>query len=105
MLKNWAKEVDATGEEKLKLNLLAYDEKAEIPGILRVNFDPKLVKLLRETKYFMLLDSSCPRPLARFTSGTKRCVSKRVTSTSSSAPSTTSSAPCSPSSAPRGVQD
>ena len=60
VLANWAKEVDATGEEKLKLNLLAYDEQAEIPGILRVNFDPKLVKLLRETKYFMLLDANVP---------------------------------------------
>ena len=60
VLANWAKEVDATGEEKLKLNLLAYDEQAEIPGILRVNFYPKLVKLLRETKYFMLLDANVP---------------------------------------------
>ena len=60
VLASWAKEVDATGEEKLKLNLLAYDEQAEIPGILRVNFDPKLVKLLRETKYFMLLDANVP---------------------------------------------
>ena len=30
------------------------------PGILRVNFDPMLVKLLREVKYFLLLEMDVP---------------------------------------------
>ena len=43
------------------MNLLRPDEReSKTPGILRVNFDPMLVKLLREVKYFLLLGVDVP---------------------------------------------
>ena len=46
--------MDCTSEEKLNLPLLQFHEDAtpELP-LLAVNFDPALVALLRETKYFL----------------------------------------------------
>lgn len=49
-------QVDTTSESKLHQPLLQFheDSTAELP-LLTVNFDPALVRLLRETKYFLLL--------------------------------------------------
>jgi dynein heavy chain len=53
--------VDCTSEEKLNLPLLQFHEDAtpELP-LLAVNFDPALVALLRETKYFLLAGVPVP---------------------------------------------
>ena len=57
----WKSETESTSDEKLKMNLLRPDEReSKTPGILRVNFDPMLVKLLREVKYFLLLGVDVP---------------------------------------------
>jgi dynein heavy chain len=45
-------------QAKLKLPLLAYQKDAA--HLLTVNFDPALVKLLREVKYFLLLGLEVP---------------------------------------------
>ncbi len=51
----------ATSDEKLHLPLLQLLEQTpEGIRVLGVNFDPALVCLLRETKYFLLLESSSP---------------------------------------------
>ena len=54
----WEKEVDENTNEKLKKYLLCKDESAENKenGLLKVNFDPILVRLLREVKYLQLLE-------------------------------------------------
>ncbi len=49
----WCERVAATSDEKLNQALLATS--AGGSGTLGVNFDPELVRLLRETKYFLLL--------------------------------------------------
>ena len=49
---NWEKEVDSQSDAKLNLALITKNES----GKLKVNFDPSLVRLLREVKYFKLLD-------------------------------------------------
>jgi dynein heavy chain len=54
------KESESTSDERLKQSLLAVQEAADIDGILRVNFDPMLVRLLREVKYFLLLGVDVP---------------------------------------------
>lgn len=58
----WEKEVDENTNEKLKLFLLCKDESAENKenGLLKVNFDHTLVRLLREVKYLKLLGSQVP---------------------------------------------
>lgn len=53
---NWEKEVSETSTEKLEQPLLNKDEN----GLLKVNFDPALVRLLREVRYFKLLNLSVP---------------------------------------------
>ena len=53
---SWEKEVEASSQEKLKQSLLTKNEQ----GLLKVNFDPALVRLLREVKYFTLLGLSVP---------------------------------------------
>lgn len=53
---SWEKDVEASSQEKLNLNLLVKNEQ----GLLRVNFDPALIRLLREVKYFNLLGLSVP---------------------------------------------
>jgi dynein heavy chain len=54
-------QVDSTSEAKLNLPLLQFHEDAtpDLP-LLAVNFDPALVALLRETKYFLLLQIRVP---------------------------------------------
>lgn len=53
----WQKEVEDSSEDKLKQALLCKDES----GLLKVNFDPALVRLLREVKYLKLLHMSVPK--------------------------------------------
>ena len=55
-LLNWQKEVDQQSDAKLNLNLIAKSE----TGRLRVNFEFDLVRLLREVKYFKVLDQKVP---------------------------------------------
>ena len=55
----WRHEVDATGEDKLRLPLLLREEASGLP-LIKVNFDPMLVRLLREIKYFILLGVEVP---------------------------------------------
>ena len=43
--------------DKLKLNILVRDE----DDLLKVNFDADLIKMLREIKYFYLLDRPVPK--------------------------------------------
>eukprot|EP00755_Sulcionema_specki_P019722 Sspe_Gene.70182::Locus_41437_Transcript_1_1_Confidence_1.000_Length_4815::g.70182::m.70182/K10408/DNAH; dynein heavy chain, axonemal len=50
----WAEQVGATSSEKLKLNLLAREDGQSV----RVNFDPELVKMLREINYLEILNSA-----------------------------------------------
>jgi hypothetical protein len=58
-------QVDDTSDEKLNLPLLQFHEEAtpELP-LLAVNFDPALVALLRETKYFLLAGVTVPAAAA-----------------------------------------
>ncbi|KAJ9459816.1 Dynein beta chain [Diplonema papillatum] len=51
----WAGHVGTTSSEKLKLNLLSKDEG---PGVISVNFDKELVKMLREINYLEILNAS-----------------------------------------------
>ena len=55
-IEDWAKEIENTSQEKLKQNLLVRDDSS----YLRVNFDPQLVCLLREVKYFTQLGIEVP---------------------------------------------
>ena len=57
-IEKWAKNVSNTSEAKLKLPLLRRDE-GDLP-LLQVNFDPGLVCLLREVKYFLALGVEVP---------------------------------------------
>lgn len=63
----WEKEVDENTHEKLKHFLLCTDESSENKenGLLKVNFDPILVKLLREVKYLKQLDKGVPETAAK----------------------------------------
>jgi len=54
----WYAECSRTSSGKLKLPLLQNDK--ENATLLRVNFDPALVRLLREVKYFKLLGVDVP---------------------------------------------
>lgn len=53
----WCADVDQTSQSKLKLPLLKRCE----DKTLQVNFDPELVRLLREVKYFLLLKEDVPK--------------------------------------------
>ena len=53
----WAHEIENTSAEKLKQSLLRRDPQT---GFVFVNFDPALVCLLRETKYFLLMRLEIP---------------------------------------------
>jgi len=56
-ISEWEREVETSSRDKLKQPLLRRDT----DGVtLRVNFDPALVRLLREVKYFLLLDLAVP---------------------------------------------
>ena len=54
----WGKGVDDVSQSKLKQPLLRRDAESEPAGLLAVNFDPDLVKLLREVKYFLDLQKA-----------------------------------------------
>ena len=53
----WEEEVHQNSANKLQLTLLVKDEET---GLLKVNFDPFLVRLLREVKYFQLSQRQVP---------------------------------------------
>eukprot|EP00232_Nephroselmis_pyriformis_P019075 CAMPEP_0182900652 /NCGR_PEP_ID=MMETSP0034_2-20130328/28990_1 /TAXON_ID=156128 /ORGANISM="Nephroselmis pyriformis, Strain CCMP717" /LENGTH=4527 /DNA_ID=CAMNT_0025034901 /DNA_START=131 /DNA_END=13711 /DNA_ORIENTATION=+ len=53
-INTWKGEIDNTSTAKLGQSLLAMQKDSKTH--LRVNFDPMLVRLLREVKYFILLD-------------------------------------------------
>ena len=57
-IEKWAKDVSNTSEAKLKLPLLRRGD-GDLP-LLCVNFDPGLVCLLREVKYFLALGVDVP---------------------------------------------
>lgn len=63
-LEEWAADVERSSEVKLRLPLLSRgksDASSEIEEkLLAVNFDPGLVRLLREVKYFLLLNLDVP---------------------------------------------
>lgn len=54
-IRQWEKGVEESTEEKLNQFLLVREEGSE-EGFLKVNFDPVLVRLLREVKYLKLQD-------------------------------------------------
>lgn len=53
----WGRDVESSSEAKLRLHLLVRHTQTQH---LSVNFDPALVRLLREVKYFRLLDLQVP---------------------------------------------
>jgi dynein heavy chain len=57
-IEEWGSDVERSSQAKLKLPLLSYQRDAA--HLLTVNFDPALVKLLREVKYFLLLGLEVP---------------------------------------------
>jgi dynein heavy chain len=57
-VKQWEQGVEKNTEEQLNKYLL-YREQTEM-GFIRVNFDPVLVRLLREVKYLLLMDIEVP---------------------------------------------
>ena len=56
-LQEWSADIDSSSDAKLQQPLLRRDAAT---GLLYVNFDGGLVKLLREVKYFLLLHISVP---------------------------------------------
>ena len=64
-IKLWEQGVEDNTEEQLNKFLL-YREESPLAkeGFVRVNFDPILVRLLREVKYLQLLDISVPERAA-----------------------------------------
>jgi dynein heavy chain len=56
-IEEWGRDVETTSHAKLKLPLL---KKARDSGSLSVNFDRDLVRLLREVKYFLVLELPVP---------------------------------------------
>lgn len=63
----WEKDIDESTHEKLKYFLICYDESSENKenGLLKVNFDPILVRLLREVKYLKQLSRDVPETAAK----------------------------------------
>jgi dynein heavy chain len=53
----WEQECVDSAKEKLKMRLLRRHEKT---GLLKVNFDPALMRLLREVRYFLLFGLDIP---------------------------------------------
>jgi dynein heavy chain len=53
----WSRDVEQSSQSKLKLPLLVRNPDTRLLG---VNFDPALVRLLREVKYFLLLGLAVP---------------------------------------------
>jgi dynein heavy chain len=59
--KLWEAGVEENTEGKLNKYLLLREETdVAVEGFVRVNFDPVLVRLLREVKYFLLLNIEVP---------------------------------------------
>ncbi|OQS01624.1 dynein heavy chain [Achlya hypogyna] len=56
-VKTWAHSIEISSKSKLKLPLLRRDADS---GLVFVNFDPALVQLLREVKYFLSLGLEIP---------------------------------------------
>lgn len=58
----WEQILEGNTDEKLDMTLLTRDapEKEGDDGLISVNFDPMLVRLLREIKYLKLLGNSVP---------------------------------------------
>ncbi|CAK4776251.1 unnamed protein product [Aphanomyces euteiches] len=56
-VKTWAHSIEISSKSKLKLPLLRKDPDS---GLVFVNFDPALVQLLREVKYFIVLKIEIP---------------------------------------------
>jgi len=60
-IKQWELGVEESTEGKLNQFLLVREETDQCEeGYLKVNFDPVLVRLLREVKYLLLLDINVP---------------------------------------------
>ena len=62
-VEEWGADVEKSSQEKLNLPLLTQttDEEGEVVlELLSVNFDPALIRLLREVKYFLLLGLEVP---------------------------------------------
>jgi hypothetical protein len=57
LVKEWARDVGSTSQAKLKKPILRREES----GCLRVNFDPDLQKLTRESKYFSESNVEIPK--------------------------------------------
>jgi dynein heavy chain len=55
----WGLSIENSSQAQLKLPLLRRDPET---NLLQVNFDPALIKLLREVKYFLLLGLEVPEP-------------------------------------------
>jgi len=53
----WEQTSVEAAQEKLKMRLLRRQEKS---GLLKVNFDPALVRLLREVRFFLIFDIEVP---------------------------------------------
>ena len=61
-IEEWGKSIEESSQAKLKNPLLRREVSEEgKPGLLFVNFDSILVKLLREVKYFLLLGLTVPQ--------------------------------------------
>ena len=56
-IEEWGREVELSSHAKLRLPLLVRNSETKL---LTVNFDPALVRLLREVKYFLLLGLTVP---------------------------------------------
>ena len=56
-IEDWSRDVEISSDAKLRLPLLQRDPTTRE---LKMNFDPSLVRLLREVKYFLLLGLSVP---------------------------------------------
>ena len=59
-IEEWSGDVESSSQSKLKLPLLRRENSDATGGRLVVNFDPDLVRLLREVKYFLLLNLPVP---------------------------------------------
>jgi dynein heavy chain, axonemal len=60
-IKQWEQGVEESTEDKLNQFLLSREDSDQHEeGFLKVNFDPVLVRLLREVKYLLLLDINVP---------------------------------------------
>lgn len=60
-INEWVQGVEENTEEHLNKFLLVREEtELAVEGFVRVNFDPVLVRLLREVKYLQLIDIEVP---------------------------------------------